>query len=519
MLSRLNPKVYQFLVALFASFGSFLYGYDLGVIASVVASDSFISKFVRGDSTVSGTVVALFTAGAFFGAYGAGFTDPLGRRKTLALGSVLFIIGGTLQTAAMNIGMLYFSRIFSGFGIGILVEVVPMFQAEIAHARIRGILGSLQQTMLGIGALAASWIGYGCEHHWSQTGNSVQWRLPLALQLVPAIGLASCIFFFPESPRWLIDHDRHEEGLKNLATLHANGNLADPYVLAEFELIKQQVEAEHQLGAKSYKDLFSNRANTRRIIIACACQASSQMTGVSAIQYFSPAIFAQIGISTSKTLLYQGINSIIGEAAQFIFFFLIDRVGRRPLQIWGNIACGIAFTIGASLMAVYPPESANTAAHWAFIVSSTWLFNFCFCASGTMSWIIPAEIFNTATRAKGISLATMVSFAFNTMIAEVTPIALERIGWRYYLVFICCDFGNALFFYLFLPETKGLPLEVMDDLFGNSPLLVPGSRWVASPELDVEAVKERKDILARAAALEEREGKGGIEMDNVEHAG
>ncbi|OJI98003.1 hypothetical protein ASPVEDRAFT_79673 [Aspergillus versicolor CBS 583.65] len=497
-MAGMNPKLYQFLVALFASFGSFLYGYDLGVIASVVASDSFIAKFINGNNTVAGTVVALFTAGAFFGAYGAGFTDPLGRRTTLALGSVLFIVGGVLQTASMNIGMLYFSRIFAGFGIGILVESVPMFQAEIAHARIRGILGSLQQTMLGIGALAASWIGYGCEHHWSDTGNSVQWRLPLALQVVPAIGLASCIFFFPESPRWLIDHDRHEEGLRNLATLHANGNVNDPYVLAEFELIKQQIEEEHQHGAKSYKDLFSNRSNTRRIIIACACQASSQMTGVSAIQYFSPAIFAQIGISTSKTLLYQGINSIIGEVAQFIFFFLIDRVGRRPLQIGGNIACGIAFTIGASLMAVYPPSSTNTSAHWAFIVCSTWLFNFCFCASGTMSWIIPAEIFNTATRAKGISLATMVSFAFNTMIAEVTPIALEHIGWRYYILFIVCDFSNALFFYLFLPETKGITLEVMDDLFTNSPLLVPGSRWEPNPELDVEMVKQRKDILVRA---------------------
>ncbi|KAL3464841.1 hypothetical protein BJX64DRAFT_286028 [Aspergillus heterothallicus] len=103
----------------------------LGIIASVVASDSFIEKFVEGRSHVAGTVVALFTAGAFFGAYGAGFTDPLARRTTLALGSVLFIIGGVLQAAAVNHGMLYFSRILSRFGIGILVEVVPMFQAEI----------------------------------------------------------------------------------------------------------------------------------------------------------------------------------------------------------------------------------------------------------------------------------------------------------------------------------------------------------------------------------------------------
>lgn len=176
----------------------------------------------------------------------------------------------------------------------------------------------------------------------------------------------------------VIDHDRHEQGLKSLAKLHAGGDQTDPYVQAEYTIIKAQIEEEHQFAAKTYVELFKNRANARRIILACACQASTQMTGVSAIQYFSPAIFAQIGISASKTLLYQGINSIIGELAQFIFFFLIDRIGRRPLQIWGNLACAASFILGAALIAEFPPTSNNKAAHWAFIAGSTWVFNFCF---------------------------------------------------------------------------------------------------------------------------------------------
>jgi hypothetical protein len=196
--------------------------------------------------------------------------------------------------------------------------------------------------------------------------------------MVPAIGLAACIYLFPESPRWLIDHGRNEEGLETLAQLHANGNKEDPYVQAEYSIIQAQIADEHENAAKSYAELFKNRSNFRRILLACAVQASTQMTGVSAIQYFSPAIFAQIGISADKTLLYQGINSILGELAQFIFFFLIDRVGRRPLQIWGNLACAVAFIIGAALLAEYPPTNSNNAAHWAFIVASTWVFNFCF---------------------------------------------------------------------------------------------------------------------------------------------
>ena len=110
-----------------------------------------------------------------------------------------------------------------------------------------------------------------------------------------------------------------------------------------------------------------------------------------------------------------------------------------------------------------------------------------------MSWIIPAEVFNTATRVKGISLATMVSFAFNTMIGQVTPVALAAIGWRYYILFIVCDATNALFFYLFLPETKGVSLEAMNDLFTNSPLIVPGSSWQPSIDVDVEKLAKKKE--------------------------
>lgn len=229
---------------------------------------------------------------------------------------------------------------------------------------------------------------------------------------------------------------------------------------------------------------------------------------MSAIQYFSPAIFAQIGISASQTLLYQGINSALGELAQLIFFFLIDRVGRRPLQIGGNLACALAFIIGAALLSVYPPTSTNDAAHWAFIVASTWLFNFCFCASGTMSWIIPAEIFNTTTRTKGVSIATMVSFAFNTLIGQVTPLALKAIGWKYYIVFIVCDIGNAVFFYFFLPETKGLTLEAMDDLFANSSWFVPGSKWTLSPENDVNKVGEKHEAIAESLAISQGDKPG-----------
>lgn len=122
----LRPKWYQFLVGVFASLGSFLYGYDLGVIAEVVASESFLAKF-EPDDVQSGLVVSMFTTGAFFGAAFAGPSgDWLGRRLTIVIGGVIFILGGALQTGAANLGFLWSGRFLAGLGVGFLTMIIPL---------------------------------------------------------------------------------------------------------------------------------------------------------------------------------------------------------------------------------------------------------------------------------------------------------------------------------------------------------------------------------------------------------
>jgi len=122
----------------------------------------------------------------------------------------------------------------------------------------------------------------------------------------------------------------------------------------------------------------------------------------------------------------------------------------------------------------------------------TWLFNITFSATcGPLSWVIPAEVFDTRTRSKGVSIGVMVSFAFNTMIGQCTGIALESIGWKFYLLFVICNFTNTLFFYCLLPETKNRPLEEMNYLFTNAPLFVPGMKIADYQTHDLER-RERK---------------------------
>ncbi|KAJ2895530.1 hypothetical protein MKZ38_006380 [Zalerion maritima] len=491
----LNPKTYQFLVAVFASMGSILYGYDLGVIAEVVASSSYLELFDPNDDE-TGMVVSFFTGGAFFGAMGAGPSgDWFGRRWTIVIGSIFFLLGGGLQTGAQTISYLMAGRALAGFGVGFLTMIIPVYQGEIAHPDIRGRVTALQQFMLGIGALVAGWLSYGTFH----LEGSAQFRIPLGIQMVPAVVLALLIFLFPESPRWLIDHGKNQEGLETLARLHAHGDSNNPWVQAEYEQIRESLAIEHDQEAKSYLELFRNRSSFRRLFLACALQASIQMTGVSAIQYFSVSIYAQIGIDSDGALKWQAISSILALIAQATCILLVDKLGRRRPLIGGNLVNCVMFIIATALIAQFPPGSeSGSSAGWGFIIC-TWLYNVSFSATcGPLSWIIPAEIFDTHTRSKGVSIATMTSFAFNTMIGQVTGPAINQIGWKYYLVFVICNFTNAVFFWVFLPETKKLPLEEMNFLFTNAPWIVAGK--------DMSAYKANMagDLERRAQEMEQK---------------
>lgn len=367
--------------------------------------------------------------------------------------------------------------------------IVPVYQAEISHRRIRGRVTSLQQLFDAVGQIFATWISYGCYTAWNGSANSKEWRVPLGIQIIPALFLAAFVYMIPESPRWLCDHDQWEKGLYVLAKLHAHGDIHDPYVIAEYRLIEAQLRKEHQESRKTYLDLFKDWPNLRRIILVMAAQASTQMTGVSSIRYFSPQIFAQIGIKTSLTLLLTGVQAIIAFFGTSLCILIIENTGRRPLQIYGNLLMACTFAVNCALIKIFPPSSTSTAAHWTFVVM-TWFFSFVFfVTSGPLSWALPVEFFNTALRSQGVAVGAMTSFAFNTMIGQVTPIAVSKIGWRYYLVFVITNVTNAIFFWAFLPETRGINLEDADELFETHPLFVPGSHWEPTSRVDDDAAQ------------------------------
>lgn len=201
--------------------------------------------------------------------------------------------------------------------------------------------------MLGLGAFVASWVGWGCYNNYS---DSRQFRIPLGIQLVPAIFLALLILLFPESPRWLLDHNRDDEALRCLARLHSRGDVNDTWVRAEYDQIRESIAMERELEARSYFELFTDPACFRRVLLACAIQASIQMTGVSAIQYYSTVIYGQAGIGVSDTLKYQAINSLLALFGEGLCIALIDKFGRRWTLIGGNLFNMVTFIIATALL-------------------------------------------------------------------------------------------------------------------------------------------------------------------------
>ncbi|KAJ3991217.1 general substrate transporter [Lentinula boryana] len=477
----LSPKVYTWLCGLFASLGSIIFGYDLGVIAG----DTMGSRF--NDPNLEGLITSILRifAGMFPVAY---FADTLGRRKTIQIGALVYMLGGALQTGARNMDMMWAGRFFAGFGIGIMADLAPLYQAEIAHPSIRGRLTTLQQFMLGIGAFAASWITYGTSA--GLKGTQGEWRIPLGIQIIPAVPLFAFILLLPESPRWLAEKGRFDEATKTLAKLHAHGNVNDPFVVSQMDDIKAEIQKATEIGSSSWSELLTDSSNLRRVSLGYILQFSVQMTGVSAIQYYSTTIFTTMGFSATRVLLFQSINSVIALIGEACCVLWVDNTGRRLPLIIGNVASGLSFVVGSILMARWP-GTVNKYAHYVSI-NLTWVFNFFFSACiGPLSWAYPAEIYDaraeyslssTRTRAKATAVTSSASWISNFFIAQVTPVAFSHIGWnesctQFFTYGRSCPSCSALFVWAFYPETTGRRLEEMDALFHDAPLFVANTPY------------------------------------------
>ncbi|PNP80640.1 hypothetical protein FNYG_06239 [Fusarium nygamai] len=458
-------------VSVLTSLGFMLIGYDNGLMGGLVNTTAFKDTFDNPNSDMIGVIVAIYEIGCFFGAvFSSIWGEKLGRRRSVFIGCVFLIIGAVLQAASYTRAMMIVGRIVSGVGMGTVNSTVPVMQAEFSPKSSRGIFVCAQLSTLNFGIFLVYWIDYALSSH---TG-SYAWRVPVILQCVPILAIMGLLFVIPETPRWLAAHDRPEECLKVLARIQGTST-DDPQVQVLHSVITQTVAYETSVGAGSWKDLLKEDSikSRKRLLLACFLQAAQQLGGINAIIYYSSTLFEKsVGFSAHMSALMSGFLQTWFFVASFIPWVLIDRIGRRPLLL--SMISVMAATMAVQAGLIYQVENNTATAHAAGIAAAAMLFVF----QGAFTigfqatvWVYPSEILPLRLRQRGSSISTAANWIFNYMIVQITPISIDNIGWRTYIIFAVLNSLWVPIIFLFFPETKGLELEDVDHLFGGEDII------------------------------------------------
>ncbi|KAF7327805.1 General substrate transporter [Mycena kentingensis (nom. inval.)] len=499
-----------FFMAVFASLGGLLYGYNQGVFSGVLNMHSFDSRMgdAVSDPGKKGWLVAILELGAWLGVLLTGyFADKISRKYTIVLGRsfyattkdankqtiiavVVFCVGVIAQTTAKEANSIFGGRFVTGLGVGSLSMAVPLYNSEISPPEVRGSLVALQQLAITFGIMVSFWIDYGTNFIGGSgdTQKEAAWRIPLALQIVPALILGFGILFMPFSPRWLVNQGRDQEAREVLS--YARGMPEDSdLVQIEFLEIKAQYIFEKEtsekrfpqyqdgtwasgfkLGFFSYWSLLQEKSLLYRTAVACLVMFFQQWTGINAILYYAPAIFQQLGLTgNTVSLLATGVVGIAMFLATIPAVIWIDQLGRRPVLVSGAFLMAICHFIVAILTGLYQNSwSSHVAAGWV-ACTFVWAFAIGFGYSwGPCAWIIIAEIWPLSVRGKGVSIGASSNWMNNFIVGQVTPTMLTHLKFGTFVFFGVFSLLGGLFVMFFVPETKGVSLEEMEEVFGNT---------------------------------------------------
>ncbi|KAH8646621.1 glucose transporter-like protein [Xylariales sp. PMI_506] len=480
-------------IGLFVAFGGVLFGYDTGTIAGILAMDYWQNLFSTGYRNTKGhldvspsqssAIVSILSAGTFFGSLASPvFSDNLGRRLALIISSLVFVLGVILQTAAMALPIFLAGRFFAGLGVGLLSASVPLYQSETAPKWIRGAIVGAYQLAITIGLLLAAIVDYSTQNR-QDTGS---YRIPIAVQFAWAIILITGMIFLPETPRYLIMKGHPEKAARALGRLRRIP--ADsPAVMTELKEIQANHDFEMSIGRASYVDCFRGQM-LKRQLTGMGLQALQQLTGINFIFYYGTQYFKNSGISNAFAI--QMITSCINVVSTIPGLYAIDKLGRRPLLLWGAVGMCVSQFLVAMLGTLTTGQDAdgnilvyNVAAQKAgiafvciyiFFFASTW---------GPLAWVVTGEIFPLKNRARGLSMTTATNWLLNWAIAYATPYLVNygdgyaNLQSKIFFIWFACCFLCIAFVYFFIYETKGWSLEEIDEMYNEVKLASKSVHW------------------------------------------
>ncbi len=436
--------VWLYVVAIIASLGGLLSGYDTGVISGALL---FINETWIMPDTLQGFLVSSVLIGAVIGAATNGvLADIFGRKKIILATAVIFILGSIMCAFAPNIYILILSRIFVGFAVGIVNFVVPLYLSEISPKSLRGTLVSLYQWAITAGIL----FSYFINAIFAQAVYS--WRWMLFAGVIPGLILFIGMCFMSDTPRWLVSKKREEE-----AKLVFNKIEPDLDAQEEINEIKSTIESEQ-------KDVHFRLKKwmIMPFVVGIGIMFAQICTGINTIIYYAPTIFKTAGFDSNLTAIYAttGIG-VVNFVMTIVAVFFTDKIGRKPLLYFG--LTGVMLSLFALSGSFALADVLGENLKW-LAVGSLITYIICFAMSlGPIGWILVSEVFPLKIRGIAMSICTVSNFAFNFFVVASFPILLNRIGGAWtFAIFGMVSIICIIFVYFFVPETKGISLEQIE---------------------------------------------------------
>ena len=436
--------IWLYVVAIVASLGGLLSGYDTGVISGALL---FINETWLLPDTLQGFLVSSVLIGAVIGAATNGvLADIFGRKKIIMATAVIFIIGSIMCAFAPNVYVLIISRIFVGFAVGIVNFVVPLYLSEISPKNLRGTLVSLYQWAITSGILFSYFIN-------AAFAQAVyNWRWMLFAGVLPGLILFVGMCLMSDTPRWLVSKNRDNEAKAVFKKI-------EPDVDSDKEIqdIKTTLNSEGQDKKFKFKKWM-----IMPFVVGVGIMFAQICTGINTIIYYAPTIFKTAGFDSNLTAIYAttGIG-VVNFIMTIVAVFFTDRLGRKPLLYFGLIGVMLSlFALGTSFAFA---GVLGSSLKWV-AVGSLVTYIICFAMSlGPIGWILVSEVFPLKIRGVAMSICTVSNFAFNFFVVGSFPILLHRIGgawtfWMFGFVSLLC----IIFVYFFVPETKGISLEQIE---------------------------------------------------------
>ncbi|QEW02262.1 sugar porter family MFS transporter [Microbacterium lushaniae] len=440
-------------VALIATFGGLLFGYDTGVINGALrpmAAELGLNPFTEGVATSS----LIFAAA--IGAVTCGrLSDGWGRRKTIILLAVLFFVGTVFVVFAPNLAVLVLGRVLLGLAVGGASTVVPVFLAEIAPYEIRGSLAGRNELMIVVGQLAAFVIN-------AIIGNTLDhvegvWRIMFAICALPAIALFVGMLRVPESPRWLVEKGRNDEALAVLKTVRSEDR-----AIAELGDLAKIAEEEKEAGQIGWRAVFSNKNLLRILLIGIGLGIAQQLTGINSIMYFGQTVLIESGFSESAALIANVAPGVIAVIGAFIALAMMDRLDRRKTFIIGFSLTTVShLLIGIASMTL---QVGNPIRPFVILFLVVVFVGSMQTFLNVAVWVYLSEIFPLHMRGLGMGVSVFMLWVTNGFLSLYFLSLVDAVGITgTFFLFAVVGALALLFVWRFIPETRGRTLEALEE--------------------------------------------------------